>query len=389
MTTATTTRPPASSLDAYLGVVQFLFLLTWVVYAVFLEELLARLGLPKHYVPLLLMLDQGLFALADLALGYSADRLLRAWGRAAPLLVALNLTACLAFVALPHAAAGMPALFLGLTVFWVLSASVLRAPLYGLIARRAAQPGRGTAGALLGMGLAAALAPYLGQALKGIDPMLPFTLAGVALAATSLGFSGWENRLAAANPASAAASGARDLARWFGAALLLGLGFQLHFFVNAAPLFKAVADASLLPWLIPAFWIGFSLAVYPGADLARRLGSRRLLAAAAGLGTVAVAGCATQPGLAALILLQALAGTAWGAAFLAGIAVAGEAGRVGREALYVGAWFAGLALAALIRIALTLAGFGYHNLTLLLAAVLWLAASLLLSPWLAKPVSSS
>jgi MFS family permease len=35
---------------------------------------------------------------------------------------------------------------------------------------------------LLGLGLAAAIGPYLGLAFKGVDPRIPFTAASVALA---------------------------------------------------------------------------------------------------------------------------------------------------------------------------------------------------------------
>ncbi len=377
-------------LESYLGGVQFLFLLTWVVYVVFLEGLLAKLGLPKDLAPRLLLLDQCLFALADVALGYYADRVLRVWGRLAPWLIVLNLVSCLAFAALPHAATGMPALFVGLTVLWVLTASVLRAPLYGLIARRAAEPGRGSAGALLGMGVASALAPYLGQAMKGVDPMLPFTVSGIVLAAATLGFAGFEKRLSMTGAnAPQAAIQADGLPRWLAAAFLLGLGFQIHFFVNAAPLYKAVADPALLPWLMPVFWVGFSLAVYPGARLVERHGARRALAFSALLGALATAGCLLAPGLPVLLVLQAAAGVAWGAGLLAGLATAGGHGRVGREALFVGAWFACLAVAAVFRIALTLAGVGYDShVSLPLAAGLWVAGALLLLPWLREKPST-
>lgn len=387
MTSDSTLAHRRLGLESYLGVVQFLFLLTWVVYVIFLEGLLAKLGLPKDFVPRLLLLDQLLFALADVALGFAADRVLKVWGRIAPGLMVLNLVSCLAFVALPHAAAAMPALFIGLTVLWVLTASVLRAPLYGLIARRAAAPGRGGAGALLGMGVASALAPYLGQAMKGVDPMLPFAVSGCVLAAATLGFAAFETRLSATGAVTSRAATAPvgGAGRWLAAALLLGLGFQIHFFVNAAPLFKAVADPALLPWLMPVFWAGFSLAVYPGAGLIERHGARRTLAFAALFGALALVACLFDPGLPVLLALQFLAGTAWGIGFLAGVITAGKAGHIGREALFVGAWFACLAVAAALRIALTLAGVGYDShISPPLAAGLWLAGALLLLPWLRK-----
>ncbi len=91
----------------------------------------------------------------------------------------------------------------------MLTSSVLRTPLYALIVRRSQEPGRATAVALLGMGLASALAPYLGTVLKGVDPVLPFTLSGVSLALGTLGFVAWEARQRPANCLSPAMSAGR------------------------------------------------------------------------------------------------------------------------------------------------------------------------------------
>ena len=374
-------------LVSYLGLVQFLFLLTWVVYVIFLGDLLAKMGLPKDFVPRLLLLDQLLFACADVLLGVYADRAMRLLRKLAPLLLVLNLVSCLAFVALPHLAAGAPGLFIGATVLWVLTASVLRAPLYGLIARRGGEPGRATAGAVLGMGLASALAPYLGVVLKGVDPLLPFTLAGVSLALASLGFAAWEARQRPAEsvPDTLPRPAFAGIGRLLLAVLLLGAAFQVHVSINAAPLFKGVADASLLPWLLPVFWIGFSLAVNPGTKLLERHGAPRVFALSALLGALACAACLAAPGLPWLIALQALAGIAWGGVFLAGLALAGAAGRHGREGLFVGALFASLALGAVTRIGLTLAGIAFSpQTTLPLAAALWGMGALLCLSWLRR-----
>ncbi len=344
---------------AYLGGIQFLFLATWVVYVIYLGDLLEKLGLPKTFLPTLLLIDQLLFAVADVLLGLYADRAMRFYRSLAPLVITLNLIACLAFVALPHLASGAPKIFIGITVLWVLTASVLRAPLYGLIARRSLAPGRATAASLLGLGLASALAPYLGVLLKGVDPLLPFTLSGISLALATLGFSAWEARQQAADAASNSQPKPALHAIWLLllAMLLLGAGFQVHVFINAAPLYKAVADAALLPWLLPVFWIGFSLAIYPGALWLESIGAKQILALASLLGVLASAFCLTSPPLVWLMTAQFVAGIAWAGVFLAGLDLAGGSGRHGREGLFVGALFAMLALAAVARIGLTLAGF--------------------------------
>lgn len=42
----------------YLGGIQFLFLATWVIYVIYLGDLLEKLGMPKTFLPTLLLIDQ-------------------------------------------------------------------------------------------------------------------------------------------------------------------------------------------------------------------------------------------------------------------------------------------------------------------------------------------
>jgi len=368
-TLAATPIPPFS-----LALLQCFFLLTWVVYVVYLPDLVADLGWPAHWVPRLLLLDQLLFALADVVLGRYGDRVLGRFGRFAPFVLTLNLVSCVAFVALPYAGLAGAGVFLALTVVWLVTSAVLRAPLYGLIAQRAA--GQGNVALLLGMGVASALSPYLGQVLKTIDPGLVFALSGIALALATLAFSRQEPDLPSS--ASQAQPDGKTLKRLVLAMLFLGLGFQMHFFVNAAPLFKAVAPADSLPWLMPVFWIGFSLAVYPGSGLIDRLGPGAVLARAAWVGAGASLVCLVQPALPVLLGLQLVAGAAWGLIFLSALGLAGQAGRSGRESTYLGLLFASLAVAAAVRI-----GLGWKEvawppeLGLPLAAAAWVLGAVL------------
>jgi MFS family permease len=241
------------------------------------------------------------------------------------------------------------------------------------------------------MGLASALAPYLGTVLKGVDPVLPFTLSGVSLALATLGFAAWEARQRPAN--SVADSRPRPAVSRVGRLLvamwLLGAGLQVHVFVNSAPLYKGLADPVLLPWLMPVLWIGFSLAVSAGEPILERVGARRGVALSALLGTLACVACLAAPNLPVLIVLQTLVGVAWGGVVLAGLSLAGGAGQHGREGLFVGAFFASLALGAAARVGLVLAGIHFSaQFTLPLAAALWGLGMLACLGWLRWPSGS-
>lgn len=380
-------------LDRYLGLLQFLFLLTWIVYVIFLGDLLERAGLPKRFAPRLLLIDQLLFACCDVVLGLYADRSLTLLRRLTPLILTLNLLACLIFASLPTLAAIAPSLLIAATVVWVVTSTVLRAPLYGAIARRSSNAAHGTAWSLAGMGLASMAAPYLGVVLKGMDPGLPLLLSGVALALATLGFGQWERaQPTLVIPASAIRPHWRDLRLPMFTLLLLGAAFQLHFFVNAAPLFKLVADPDKLTWLMPIFWGGFSLAVYPGMRLLRVFSPHRLLAFSSLLGAGACLACMAAPGLVGLILLQAIAGAAWGLSFLSALELAGATGHQGRESTFIGLIFASLALAAAWRIGLNLADIQFPAVaTQALAAGLWTAgavSALAMAGWHARRTPS-
>jgi len=343
--------PRPAPLAFSLGVLQFLFLLSWTVYVVFLGDLLERAGLPKDVLPKLLLADQIVFACMDVLLGWYADRARRGLRRLTPLLLALNLASCLLFISLPFMADVGPQALMAVSFAWVASATVLRAPLYGAIARYNAQPGRGTAIALLGMGLASAASPYLGGVLKGWDPVWPFLISGLTLALATLGFRAWERAqpdqglLAAADLPSW-----RPIVRPLIGLFLIGLGFQIHFFLNAARLFKDFVGPDMLPWLMPVFWAGFSLAVYPGARLVAIQGPARVFIGTAFLGALASYGCGQASSLTLLIGLQALAGACWGLGFLSALELATLFGRPGRESSFIGTLFAVLALATALRI---------------------------------------
>lgn len=351
------TRAPAG-IGLYLAAVQFLFALGWVVYAVYLPQLAKAVGLEAKWVPWLLMADQLVFLVTDLAVGLASDRAARVLGRIGSAVLVATLLSSLAFVALPLAAVqGSPALFVGLTLVWAVTSSALRAPPLTLLGRYVAKPAQPTMVALnaLGLGIAAALAPYLALKLKALDPTLPFVLSAASLAAVTLGIVAAERALARRGPArsdetqSPARSGPAATAFLFACAAA-ALAFQWHGFVASAPLALRFAPAAELPWLLPVFWVGFNLALWPAGLLAKRIGPLRSLALGA---VLAACGNSLASGATALSLLltgQAIAGIGWALLLCSAFCAALQLGAGGREGLFSGALSSTLAGAALLRI---------------------------------------
>lgn len=358
--------PPPLALGLAVAAAQLTLALSWTVYVVFVPTLAQQAGLPASAVILLLMVDQLVFVLADYACGVASDRVLALQARLGPWLVGVTLVSAAAFVSLPVLApAASPALFVAVTLLWTVTSSVLRAPPMNLIGRHAARPSQPAmvALAMLGLGLAAAAAPWLALVLKGHDARLPFVVASGGVCAAALAMAAAE-RLARARrpPPSAATPGPPRPPRdgrvpWLlAAALLAALSFQLHASLNAAVQFRRFVPAEALVWWLPVFWAGFNGALWPAMKLAPRLGELRFVAVAALVAAGAAVLGATAPSLAVLAAAQAVAGMAWAAMLAGGFMAALALGHVGREGRFSGALSSSLAGASLVRLGLVASG---------------------------------
>ena len=323
-----TTAPRAPYAAAlYLAVVQFLFVTCWTVYVIYLPALLEASGLPRHYAPWILILDQLTFMVMDVVMGLAADRAARTLGRIGPLIIGLTTLSCIAFLLIPQVAgpgAVSSGLLLALILVWTVTSSALRAPPWVLLDRHAAAPSVPWMNALMLTGLAVggAVSPYLGVTLKNVDPRLPFAVSSLALLAATAGLI-WVERALSKQPARPAPPVGAPLrlmpGSWLFAAgcLLLALGFQVHFSMNSAGQYLRLASPDRLPYLMPVFWIGFNLVMFPGAALARRYGTLPVIAAAALVGAAATLASLLANDLDLLLAAQFTAGGAWGCIMMA------------------------------------------------------------------------
>jgi hypothetical protein len=336
-----------------LAAVQFFFTLGWTLYVIYLPGLLKEAGIALIWLPWLLMADQLIFAAMDIAFGVAADRARQAYQLLARLLLVLTTVSSIAFLLLPMAGAVSPVALLCLLGLWVITASVVRAPTLILLAKQAKPVDQGKlviwyAG---GMALASALSPFLGLWLKGVNPHLPFAVSAIVLVLAVLALL----RLTGAATAAVSDELPKPLSFpvYMPMLVVLGVavfGFQWHAFVNAGPLYLKFVGADDVPWLMPLLWVGFAFALVPVGAMVKRFGA--LPVAAGGILLVALAsrGVVTVDALAALILLQLLAGAGWALAFAGLMESASLAGTRGAEGLFMGSFFAVTALASFARI---------------------------------------
>lgn len=354
---AATVSTAANRTGVYLAVLQLVFTLGWTTYVIYLPKLAAEVGIAPSAVILLLMLDQAIFTITDTAMGIAADRVAKLVGRLSVFVGVLTAISCAAFVALPFVAGSGPgaqAWFMGLVLIWVITSSALRAPPLTLLGKHRARPAIPflSALAMLGYGLAGAVSPYLGVVLKNEDPRLPFVISGVVLLLTTFALAKVERDIAD-EPTVKPAEPAKPLGSvpifFIASMLVLSLGYQLHFSINSGPFYLRFAQAADLPWLMPVFWIGFNIAMFPASVVVKHRGGLIVMGAAGLLGALAVLGAEFAGNLHIMIAAQFFAGAAWGCMLMAAISAALAIGETGAEGKVVGLVFSALALATFAR----------------------------------------
>jgi MFS family permease len=356
----------ANGTGVYLAILQLVFTLGWTTYVIYLPKLAAEVGIAPAAVIFILMLDQAIFTITDTAMGIVADKIAPFVGRLGVFVGTLTALSCAAFVALPFVAGTGPGAqpwFIGLIVIWSITSSALRAPPLTLLGKHRAKPSVPflSALAMLGYGVAGAVSPYLGVVLRHHDARLPFVISGVVLLITALALSRVERGLAQESsspnrPADVAKPLGKVPMFFIASMVILSLGYQLHFSINSSPYYLRFAKPDDLQWLLPVFWIGFNIAMFPASVITKRRGGLIVMGAAGLLGALAVLGAELAGDLNTLIAAQFIAGAAWGCMLMSAISAALAIGDSGAEGKVVGLVFSALALATFARMAAVAGG---------------------------------
>jgi hypothetical protein len=363
----------------YLAVLQLFFTLCWTVYAIYLPKLAADANIAPGAIIWLLMLDQAIFTVCDFATGVAADKVTRVLGRLGIWVAVATALSCTAFLALPFVAVAGPSLFIAVTLVWTITSSALRSPPLMLLGKYAAKPliPYLSSLAMLGYGIAGALAPYLTITLRDLDPRWPFALASFALALTTLGMISAERRLAITAEKVDSSRSMQPFPSWTKVAtlfalamILLAFGYQVYFSLESASLFLRFAPPEKLQWLMPIFWIGFNIAMFPASILTRRFGGFPIIGMAGLVGALAIVAAYMARDLQTLILAQLIVGSAWGVILMSAFSAAFAIGENGREGRMSGVVFSALALATFVR--MTMVAIGLTGETTMIAGVQWL-----------------
>jgi hypothetical protein len=356
----------ASRTGVYLAVLQLIFTLGWTTYVIYLPKLAAQVGIAPGMVIFLLMLDQAIFTISDTAMGIAADKIAPFVGRLGVFVGVLTAISCAAFVALPFVAGTGPGAqiwFIVLILIWVVTSSALRAPPLTLLGKHRARPQIPLLAslAMLGYGLAGAVSPYLGVVLRNQDPRIPFLISGVVLLLTTLALSKVERDAVQQAPSSSepvVPVKALSLTPmiFIASMVILSLGYQLHFSLNSSSFFLRFTTADQLQWLLPVFWIGFNIAMFPASVVVKHRGGLIVMGAAGLFGALAILAAELSGSLNILIAAQFVAGAAWGCMLMSAVSAALAIGETGAEGKVIGLVFSALALATFARMAAVAGG---------------------------------
>jgi MFS family permease len=347
-------------LGLYLAFLQLVFTLLWTTYVIFLPKLATGVGIAPSAVIFVLMMDQAVFTITDTAMGIAADRIARVVGRLGPWIGVLTAISCAAFVALPFVTGpNAKLIFIALILIWAVTSSALRAPPLILLGQHAAKPRVPFLAAvvLLGYGIAGAVSPYLGVLLRDYDARMPFIISTIVLLITALGLSQVGPGLGQEERPPAKPAPLRGVSMLFiGATVILALGYQLHFSVNSEFFYLRIAKSADMKWLMPVFWIGFNIAMFPASRIVRHRGALIVMGVAGLLGAIAIVVAEITGALTVMIVAQFAAGAAWGCMMMSAISAALWIGATGTQGKITGLVFSALALATFARMSAVAGG---------------------------------
>src|SRR5437868_12698138 len=88
-----------------LAVVQFFFATTWTLYVIYLPQLAEQAGIGRYWIPWILVADQVVFAICDIATGFWVDRMRKGLARLGGWILGITLGSAAAFLVLPYSGA--------------------------------------------------------------------------------------------------------------------------------------------------------------------------------------------------------------------------------------------------------------------------------------------
>jgi Na+/melibiose symporter-like transporter len=286
-----------------LATVQGAIALVWVIYNLYLLELLDQFGFPATLATALLILENGLAAVMEPLMGSLSDRAQRWVGSRFPFIalgIILAATCFIAIAAIAIFGSRSPVLrwLMPITlVAWALAMTVFRSPALSLLGRYALATQLPYAASILTVfgGLAGALGPLASEFILQLGPMVAFTigafvLLGAAVALRSVHPNRQVQPIESESFSQAQLEEKRHrisilaLALLLGAGIGVGLGFRL--LMQNFPKILVAQGVTQPGLILGIIFITLAFAAIPAGRLAVYWGNRTAMMA--GLGAMAI-----------------------------------------------------------------------------------------------------
>ncbi|MEO0455477.1 MAG: MFS transporter [Cyanobacteria bacterium P01_A01_bin.114] len=271
-----------------LAAVQGAIALTWVIYNLYLVELLTQQGFSKPLATTLLILENVLGALMEPLMGSLSDRTQHWVGSRFPQVALGMILAATIFISIPVFAIGggvaLRQMLPVALVAWALAMTVFRSPALSLLGRYAFASDLPQAAAVLTLvgGVAGAMAPLANQFILGLGAKTTFAIgSGILLIAALVLRQINPNRSLASEtgapaPAKAPLSGI-NLSLVFGVGFTTALGFRLVFQMVPS-LLKVQIQPPTVTLIMGLIFIALAASALPCGALAVKIGNRRAMA---------------------------------------------------------------------------------------------------------------
>ena len=297
-----------------LAAVQGSISLTWVIYNLYLDDLLLSLGFSAGLATLLLLIENALGAVMEPLMGSFSDRRQHWVGSRFPQIALGMIVSAVCFLGIPLVVivggVSFKALLPGALVAWALAMTIFRSPALSLLGRYAYEADLPQAASVLTMvgGVTGAMAPLASDFILGLGPLVAFAIGTVVLLAAALVLRQVQPDQAIAS--SSASVGDKVQMRWANLPWIVGTGagvaLGLRLLLQSFP--QAVAGTGFAqPKLIMVvLFVAVAVSALPCGQLATKLGNRKTMMIGFG-GLIASAGVTSVLGSAGLAVLVAIA----------------------------------------------------------------------------------
>ena len=297
-----------------LAAVQGAISLTWVIYNLYLEDLLLTLGFSASLATLLLVIENAMGAVMEPLMGTFSDQRQHWVGSRFPQIALGMIASALCFLGIPLVVVvggiSLKALLPVALVTWALAMTIFRSPALSLLGRYAFDIDLPQAASVLTMvgGVTGAMAPLTSEFILALGPLAAFSIGTVVLLLAALVLRQVDpNQVISTSPSTAGANAQMQWANlpWiFGTGATVALGFRL--LLGSFP--KAVANTgfSQPKFIMVALFVTVALSALPCGQLATKMGNRMAMVSGLG-GLIAAAGVANIMGTAGVAILVAIA----------------------------------------------------------------------------------